>query len=258
MTTCAHCDGSGPHEHPDVPAIVRDRRGSLTAWAAGGAAAWLVLAGVPLAVASGAGTGTTALAHAGLGALAWAAATGTGLLTAGWLQRRPTRGPLAGLVGGTLATAAVTPLLALGVALVADPGSGASALRLAYAAAGGWLTGGLVAETVRHLRLRSLLLAQGPDGEAARDAAVAWNQAGRRGPAGGRRPAGPGDGGRLAGAVLGAAAFGAWVALLAGLPALVLVLVPLQVGVAALLARQRVDLGHASAPVPAGGQRPVS
>ncbi len=242
MTSCEHCDESVPHEHLDVPSIVRARRDSLVRSSAAAAAAWLLLAVAPLAAAAatGAAGAATTLGSTLLGMLAWGLATAVGLVAAGRARRRSARGPAASLATGALAAAAVTPPLALGVALVAGS-AGAQPAVVALGAGAGWLTAALAAEVVGSLRHRSLLLAPGPDGEAARAGAVEWSRPHSGvGDSARRRGAGRDELERLPGAVVAGAAVGTWVTVLSVVPVLVVVLVPLHVGAVALLGRRRI------------------
>jgi hypothetical protein len=149
------------------------------------------------------------------GALGWAAATTAGVLTAG-LAHRPGsargRSPAASLALGGLVAGALTPLVALAVATLAG---GAPAGAVAAWSGLGWLLAGALALLAGRLRLRADLLDAGPRGERARTAAAAVT--------------GAGEMRALAGVLIAAVTFSAWVALLSVLPALVVVLVPLHV-----------------------------
>ncbi len=225
MSECEHCGSTDPgHTHRDTAALDA-RRAALGRWSA---AMVGVLAGTTGATVAALSTTGVPLAALGLvlgGALAWAGATAGGVLAVGLTQgprgERPLP-PAAGFAVGALATAALTPVAALAVALVArsldvPPWSAA------VCAGVGWLLAGGVAFVVATTRLRADLLAPGSRGDQARSVAA---RATRRGDL------------RAFLAVVGTAVVAAvWVGVLQSLPLLVLVLVPLHVAVAALTVR---------------------
>lgn len=224
MSECEHCGSTDPgHDHRDAAALDA-RRAALGRWSA---AMVGVVAGTTGATVGALVTTGVPLAALGLvlgGALAWAGATAGGVLAVGLTQGRGERplAPAAGFAVGALATAALTPVVALAVALVArwldvPPWSAA------VCAGVGWLLAGGVAFVVATTRLRADLLAPGSRGDQARSVAA---RATRRGDL------------RAFLAVVGTAVVaGVWVALLQSLPLLVLVLVPLHLAVAALTVR---------------------
>ncbi|WP_152202432.1 hypothetical protein [Georgenia thermotolerans] len=214
---CEHCDDSVPHEHLDVAAIV-----SAAARTALVRAGWMLALALVLTVAAVA----VAVADAGLGAalgalvpvvVGWLLVTAAGLAVVGAVRARSS--DARALVAGGLTTAALTPVAALAVALLAGPGWPA-----ALVAGGGWLLCGAVAALVRARALGLLLQAPGEAGERERARAVA-----------GRDRQGWDDQVRwlLQGVALAVATW-----LLGLVPAVVAVLVPLSV-VAAVAAARR-------------------
>lgn len=238
MSECEHCGSTDP-QHGETHAVLDRRRAAL-----GRSAAAMV------GVLTGAGVATAAaltqtgwpVAALGLvlsGAVAWAAATAGGVVAVGLAQRR-TRpaGPASSLAVGALTTAALTPVTALAIAAVGG-WLGVPAWSCAACAGVGWLLASGTSFVVSALRLRTDLLAPGQAGERARALVT-----GRR-----RRGA---DLRAFVGVLLVATVVAVWVALLSGLPLLVLVLVPLHVAVAALAARSAIAARRA----PAGATLP--
>ena len=173
---CEHCDDSVPHQHLDVRAVVDAAR----AGARRHATRLLVVAVVLVAAALTAAVAVTGWAGA-LGALAlsvggWLLVTAVAVVVVGLRRERTSDGRA--LITGSLTSAALLPLVALGVALVVGGWTGA------VVAGSGWLLCGALAEAVRARSWRALLLAEGDAGEQARRAAVA-----QRRPAGAREVA---------------------------------------------------------------------
>ncbi|WP_448071557.1 hypothetical protein [Georgenia yuyongxinii] len=214
---CEHCDGSVPHEHLDVAAIVAAaRRDALVrAVTMSVTAAVVVAVALVLAVgAAGPGAAVTALAVTVVG---WVLSTAIGVAVVGAVRGPSDSGAL---LVGALTTAALAPVVALAVALLARAGwTGA------LVAGGGWLLCGAVATLARARTLRALLLTEGDAGERARAGAVAR-----------RNRAGWADAARwlLQGVLVGVSVW-----LLTVLPVLVAVLVPLAVVLAVAAARPR-------------------
>ncbi|GAA1622583.1 hypothetical protein [Georgenia ruanii] len=214
---CEHCDDSVPHEHLDVTAIV-----TAAGRAAVVHAGWMLALALVLAVAAVA----VAVADAGLGAalgalvpvvVGWLVVTAAGLGVVGAVRARSS--DARALVAGGLTGAALTPLAALAVALLAGPGWPA-----ALVAGGGWLLCGAVAALVRARAVRLLLVAPGAAGERERVRAIASR--------------GRDDWGQQARWLLQGVALAVATWLLGLVPAAVAVLVPLSV-VAAVAAARR-------------------
>lgn len=222
VVSCAHCDSTLPHEHVDVGAVVRARRRALLAWSAAYVGVLAVAAAALSALSPTTAPGPLPLLLAG--ALGWAATTAAGVITAGLAnQGRPDRRAEANLALGAMASGALTPVAALAVALLlgsAGPGRAAAWAGL------GWLAAASAAEVASRLRTRALLLAPGDAGERARATAVHLRA--------------PRDGAALLGALAAAATFALWLAVLALMPVLVLVLVPLHAATVALLALRKI------------------
>ncbi|CAM3599725.1 hypothetical protein OCAE111667_17340 [Occultella aeris] len=230
---CPHCDATHEHDHVDERAVVQARLTSLARFA------WLrvgigVLALAALLVLT---PPTAALANVFAGLVAWALTTALGLLVASVRAARTgSRREGAFVLTAVLTGAALTPLAAFGVALVARAGTagpdGSNALALgaatavAVAAALGWYLGAAGSEVVGTISLRSLLLQESRAGEAARDVAV-------------RTRASVHPVGELVWTVASALVFGLWVFACQFLPVLVIVLIPLHVAVLVLSRRLR-------------------
>ncbi len=239
MATCAHCDSTLPHEHLDVAAAVATRRRAL-AWGIGGRVALVAALAGALAALTAAPTTPPAVVVALAGAAAWAVATAAGVLAAGFAHRtgegRLRRGAHASLVIGALVTGAVTPLAALAVALLLSPSDAPDPLAVAAWAGLGWLGAAAAAEIAGSVRLRGLLLRPGPAGERVRADAVRDARPGTSWFDGVARR----EARAIGGALLAAVVFTAWTAVLALVPAAVVVLVPLHVAGVALVARARI------------------
>lgn len=209
---CEHCDDSVPHTHVDEqPLVERYRRDLMRAVLAVAAVGVIGLA-VVLVLAMDAAFGLV------LGLAAWAVATIVGLIV--FLALRRARTTPVAVIGGAIATAAVSPILALVVAYLAPGTIGARAL----AAGLGWLAVSALVTAVRTGRLRDQLVAHTRDGEAARSAIVRT----------GGRPSPYIEAGWL---VLTALVFGLCVAATALMPVLTGVLVPLNAALAVLTRR---------------------
>lgn len=210
--SCEHCDDSVPHEHVDEQPLVEGYRGALRRSVTG-----VAVLGAALAVAVVLGGLDVALAIP-LGAMAWTVSSALGVLTLSVV--RTSRSTPVGVVAGAVTTAAVTPLLALLVAVAAggDPGWRAAAAVLGWLAVSGTVAG------IRAERLRGLLVAHTRDGEAARSGVVRT----------GGRPSPWVEAGWL---VLTAAVLGLCVLAAAVLPVVVVVLVPLNAALAVLSRR---------------------
>lgn len=209
---CEHCDDSVPHTHVDEqPLVERYRRDLLRSTLAvcGVAIVWLALA---LSLAREAVLGLL------LGTTAWAAATAVGLVV--FVLRRNARSSASAVIAGAIATAAVTPILAL---LVASLTPGSVAAR-AITAGLGWLVISALVTGGRTARLRSQLVEHTRAGEAARSAVVRT---------GGR----PSPYIEAAWLVLTAVVFAVCVAATALMPILTGVLVPLNAAIAVLTRR---------------------
>lgn len=216
---CHHCDTSVPHEHLDVPAVIDGarraaRRGAVVMVAVAGA---LTAAAVVLA-ALVAGPGRAAGA-AGLTLAGYVAVASVGVVVAGSARRR-TSGSVA-VLGASLTTAALTPLVALVVAAVTGPG-----WAVALVAATTWLLVTALAEAGRVRSWDRLLLTPGDAGERARARAVA--DRGSHDPTSARWAA--------QGVLVGAATW-----LLGVVAPAVVVLVPLAPAVVALAARRSLE-----------------
>lgn len=211
---CEHCDDSVPHSHVDekplVDAYRRELLGALVAVAAL-AVLWLA---ATLLLAREAAFATV------LGAASWVLATALGLVA--FALTRRSRPGAAAVIVGAVTTAAVTPLLALLVALLTPGGVAARAV----AAGLGWLVASAVVTGVRTVRLREVLVADTREGEAARSGVV--RTAGR--------PSPYVEAGWL---VLTAGVTALCVAATALMPVVVVVLVPLNAALAVLTRRQQ-------------------
>lgn len=222
---CPHCDDTHEHEHVDGRAVVLAYRNRLALLSA----VRLVLIILALVAVLVLMPPTAGLGFVGAGLAAWGLATVIGLAVAAVDLARRTRGsgqPRSSarehrfITVSVLAGAAVTPVLALLVALAGrswtDPGVPAEVLAVAGAAATGWLVGAGIADIARDWRLRGLLGGDHRAGEVARAAAVRLREQTHetRG---------------LIAMVTTAVVLGLWVALCYLLPAAVIVLVPLQV-----------------------------
>jgi hypothetical protein len=208
---CEHCDDSVPHEHLDVKGLVESSRTRARAGAVRMAAVSAVLLAATGALAAAVGGAGHALAAVGLTALGWVVVTALALAVVGAARRRTSEGRA--VVTAALASAGLTPLAALAVAMLAGGWTGA------LVAGATWLAAGAVAALVRARSWRALLLTPGDAGEHARARAVA--ERGVDAPGGVRRWL-------VQGALVAAA-----VALLGLVPATVVVLVPLAVVLAA-------------------------
>lgn len=209
---CEHCDDSVPHQHVDekplVEAYRRDLLGSRLAATGVAAIGLAVLAVVALDSAIG----------LPLGMAAWLVATGAGLLA--WLIVRARSRDAVAVIAGAITTAALSPLLALGVAALTPGPAWARGL----AAGLGWLALAVGTDGARTRRLRTILTEHTREGEAARSGVVRSNG----------RPSPYLESGWL---VLTAAVLGMCVAAAAVLPVVVAVLVPLNVALAVLSRR---------------------
>lgn len=215
---CEHCDDSVPHKHVDEkPLVERYRRQLLVA-------AVLGLAAAPVAVVlfvSLVGFATV------IAVAAWALCTVVGVVTAAVVGRRA--GMRTGVLTGALVSAGLTPLTAFGVvALGAASTAGPDPWPSAVAGTSGWLAGAGAALAIRGLGLRTLLVAHTREGEAARSAVV-------------RTDGTPTPVVELGWAALTALWFGVCAAMLALLPILVVVLVPLSVALAAVTRRAQLQ-----------------
>ncbi|WP_420114125.1 hypothetical protein [Pseudactinotalea sp.] len=226
---CEHCDDSVPHQHVDeqplVEAYRRDLLRSTLAVCGVGVAA--------LAVVSLLTWRTWGAPTAGFhGAAAWLVATGIGLVV--FLVMRRSATATTGVIGGAIATAAVSPILALLVAWLVPGPIGLRGLTAAL----GWLVPSLLVTSVRSGRLRDTLKAHTRAGEAARSAVVRT---------GGR----PSPYVEAAWLVATAVVFGLCVALTAIMPIATGVLVPLNAALAMLSRRlQARAAGNTDTPAP--------
>jgi hypothetical protein len=211
-TTCEHCDDSVPHEHVDEQPLVEGYRAALRRGVAAVAAV-----GATLAVAVLIGGREAALAIP-LGAVAWTVCSALGLLALSVVRSR--RSTPVAVIAGAVTTAALTPLLALLVAVAAggDVGWRAAAGALGWLAVSGTVSG------IRAGALRTLLAAHTREGEAARSGVV--RTAGRPSPLA--------EAGWL---VATGAVFGLCVLAAAVLPVVVVVLIPLNAALAVLSRR---------------------
>ena len=219
---CPHCEATHEHDHVDEHAVVHAHRSRL------GIVSALRVVVVLLAIV---GVGrllpaTAVLIWIGAGVLAWLVATAVGVLVAaanlarrGDDTRRSTTERRLVTVS-VLTGAALTPVLALLIALAGRASADASIVAVSVAAATGWLAGSAGADVVRALRLRRLLAAESRPGEVARAAAVRerehsdeWRQ--------------------LVTVLATALLVGAWVALCQLMPIVVVVLVPLHLALVA-------------------------
>lgn len=206
--TCAHCDSTEDHEHLDEKGLVDGflsqlRTSGMVRIVLGLAAAVAGFVYVPMAVVTG--------------VAGWAIATGAGI--AAMSAARIKLGTAKAVVLGTVASAAITPVLAWAIATWVGRD-----LPVALAAAGGWFAAIAVAELVRDRNLSALLTADSRDGEAARQGVLFGN------------PTSPWVG--LAWSIFTAGLVGLWVWVIGLLPLAVLPLVPLHV-VLALWTRKR-------------------
>ncbi|WP_168211578.1 hypothetical protein [Ruania zhangjianzhongii] len=219
---CPHCEATHEHDHVDERAVVRGYRSRL-AVVSGLRAALVLLAVVTVGLLLPA---TAGLTWVGAGLLAWLIATAVGLLVASAdLARRDGNAPRTAterrlVTVSVLTGAALTPVLALLVALAGRAWADGSIVAVAVAAATGWLAGSAAADVVRALRLRGLLAADSRAGEVSRASAVRerehsdeWRQ--------------------LVTVVATALIMGLWVALCWLLPAVAVVLVPLHLALVA-------------------------
>lgn len=208
---CEHCDDSVPHEHLDVRAVIEDARDTARSRALRrlvGAGIVLAAALVVTLVAAGVAVTLGALA---LTAAGWVVVTVAALGVVGAARARTS--DARALVTGALVSAALVPLVALAVATLVG---GRPAAVVVGAT---WLACGAIAEGGKARTWRALLLTEGDDGERARARAVAQR---------GRAPQGAGRW------LVRGVAVGLAVWLLAAVPAVVLVLVPLSVALTAL------------------------
>lgn len=219
---CPHCEATHEHDHVDERAVVRAHRSRLgTVSALRVLVVLLAIVGVGLLLPA-----TAVLTWVGAGVLAWLVATAMGVLVAaanlarrGDDTRRSTTERRLVTVS-VLTGAALTPVLALLIALAGRAWADASIVVVSVAAATGWLAGSAGADVVRALRLRRLLAAESRPGEVARAAAVRerehsdeWRQ--------------------LVTVLATALLVGAWVALCQLMPVVVVVLVPLHLALVA-------------------------
>ena len=219
---CPHCEATHEHDHVDEHAVVRAHRSRLgTVSALRVVVVLLAIVAMILLLPA-----TAALTWVGAGVLAWLVATAVGVLVAaanlarrGDDTRRSTTERRLVTVS-VLTGAALTPVLALLIALAGRTWADASIVAVSVAAATGWLAGSAGADVVRALRLRRLLAAESRPGEVARAAAVRerehsdeWRQ--------------------LVTVLATALLVGAWVALCQLIPIVVVVLVPLHLALVA-------------------------
>lgn len=215
---CEHCDDSMPHKHVDErPLVERYRRELLRSGlaVAGVCAVWLALA---LAL------DWSAVLGLGLGMAAWALASGIGLVV--FARMRGERSAAHAVIGGAIATAAISPILALLVAALA-PGT---PMTRGVTAGLGWLVISALVSGIRAGRLRDQLVAHTRDGEAARSAVV--RTAGR-----------PSPYIEAAWLVLTAVVFAVCVTATALMPIVTGVLVPLNAAIAVLSRRVMTQAG---------------
>ncbi|MFV0251807.1 MAG: hypothetical protein ACK5H2_00530 [Beutenbergiaceae bacterium] len=217
--SCEHCDDSTPHSHVDEgPLISGYRRSARIA-----SLAALVLAVLATLVSMIWDRSAALTALAGL--VSWFVAIVIGLLVFGWLQR--SRTTAVAVIAGAIANGAVTPLLAWAVGSL----SSMPVPMTAIAAASGWLLLGAVANAHQAVRLAAVLHAPTRDGEAARDAVV-------------RTRGKPNPWIESAWLIATAVLFGAYAAATMTMPALVAVLVPLNVALAMLTRRWQARAAH--------------
>lgn len=235
---CPHCDETHEHTHTDPREVVLGFRRRLAAVTT----VRLVLLVAALAAALILWAPTAVLTFACAGVLAWALAMAAGLV-AGTVDLNRRGGATAAksqaaqrrfMTVSVLAGAAVTPVLALLVALAGRAWTGSTELSaglgVAAGAAVGWLAVSAVIESVRSLRMRTLLGADTRAGEGAREAAVdlgghtaQWRE--------------------LFTMALTAVLVGVWVVGCFLIPFLVVVLVPLHVALAVFTRRLVGDTG---------------
>ncbi|GAB2620250.1 hypothetical protein GCM10027067_35220 [Pseudactinotalea suaedae] len=209
---CEHCDDSVPHQHVDERPLVESYRRDLLRAVLAACAVSVVWLALGLTTAWGSVLGVI------LGMAAWAVATAVGVLF--FLLTRRGKPAATAVIGGAIATAAVSPILALLVAFL-TPGPIAAR---AVVAGLGWLVLSTLVTAVRAGRLRAQLVAHTRDGEAARSAVVRT----------GGRPSPYVEAGWLVGT---AVVFGLCVAATAALPVVTGVLVPLNAALAVLSRR---------------------
>ena len=229
---CAHCDGSVPHKHVDVATAVREADERLAARGRRDVGLGVGLLVVVLVASAVALLGYLPTLWAALvGIVGWAAAMVLGLLVValygrrnpGSVQRAPDGRPLGAPHRATvLAGVAVSVLVAPTGLLAATAGGEPWG---AVTGAAGWLAAAGIAQAGSTRSVRELLVTQGPQGEAARQAAVH-----------GELPHGPGLSWLWHG--LGVAV---WGALAAVLPLTLIVALPLHVAISLLLARTSGD-----------------
>ena len=223
MSDCISCGQAPP---PVNAERVRDRAGRLARSAALRLAIALAAAATTTLVTNAPAAPEQAALALLAGAAGWTLATATGVLVAGWhagARRDAAADSRVSLALGSVTAAAVTPVAALGVVLVLEPLAPGPWWHSALQAALGWFVAALTAEALGALRLRALLLAPAPLGDAERAAA--------------ERGELPSERRRLLGTAAATALATAWLLALAAIPALVLVAVPLHAAIAALLAR---------------------
>lgn len=177
---CPHCDQTHEHTHTDPREVVlafRRRLATVTT-------VRLVLLVAALAAALLLLAPTAVLTFACTGLLAWALAMAGGLVAGtvdlnrrgGAAVARSQASQQRFMTVSVLAGAAITPVLALLIALADRAWTGgtdlASGLPVAAGAAVGWLGVSAVVESARSLRMRALLGADTRAGEGAREAAV--------------------------------------------------------------------------------------
>jgi len=206
--SCAHCDSAEDHHALDEKGIVDSFRAAVKASG---------IARIAIAVALLASAALWAPLGILAGALAWAAATGAGILAVSASGRR--YGSANAVILGTVASAAIAPLAALGT--VAWLGG---SMDSALAGASGWFFAVAIVEFLRDRKLSAILIADSRDGEAARQGVLFGE------------PVSPWVG--LGWSMFTAALFGLWVWLVGLLPLAVLPLIPLHV-VLALFSRKR-------------------
>lgn len=241
---CPHCDETHEHTHVDPRELVLGlRRRLVTVTALRGI---LLVAGLLASMLLL--PPTAVLTFACTGVLAWALAMAAGLVAGsvdlnrrGGADAAKTRAAQERFMTvSVLAGAAATPVLALLIALAGRSWTGAAglseALGVAAGAGVGWLAVSVIVESVRSMRMRSLLGADTRAGEGAREAAVDM---------GGRTA----QWRELVTMVLTAVLVGVWVLGCFLMPLLVVVLVPLHL-VLAVFSRRLV--GNSAAERSAG------
>lgn len=232
---CPHCESTDAHVHLDSAEHARARRSRLLGLI-GIRLGMLLAAVVVLAVLA---SSTWLLGGLGLGLVAWAVVTGAGVLAGSLGAARTSR--LRALMIGAMSAAALTPVAAVILAVV----RGAVDPWFAGAVAAGFFAGAAGAEVFRMWRLRALFAQDTRAGEVARDAAARTRDR-------------DDDAGDLAWTTAQSVLVGVWVLLCSLVPALVAVLIPLQVAIAAVI-RRRALLRSAAEPLTtSGGQRLAS